>query len=121
MEEREQLQREALEELINYSSKLIPTLQFMVEELRGEIKEDTDEILNDVIIGINWEIEVYNQCASLINKTENAIDKREMIQAVKNLGAALTSEDQLQIADCLEGDFLPFLSRLTRAAETIVA
>ena len=47
MNEREQLQREVLQELVSYSEKLIPAVQTIIEELRGSEKEDTGEFLNE--------------------------------------------------------------------------
>ncbi len=120
MEEREQLQREVLKELIAYSDNLIPALQILIGELRTEGQEDTNTFLNDVINGINWEIEVFNQCMSLINEKGSYIDKKSMITAVKNLGDSLNGGDTLMVADCLETDFLPFLNRLDLAAKQVV-
>lgn len=120
MEEREQLQREVLKELIAYSDNLIPALQILIEELRTEGQEDTNTFLNDVINGINWEIEVFNQCMSLINEKGSYIDKKSMITAVKNLGDSISGGDTLTVADCLESDFLPFLNRLDLAAKQVV-
>ena len=121
MADREQLQREVLVELISYSESLIPALQDIIEELRGDNKEDTKDFLGEVITGINWEIEVYNQCASLINSKSSYIDKKSMIAAVKNLGTSLNSGDRLKIADCFEQDFLPFLNKLALAAKLAIA
>lgn len=121
MTDREQLQRDVLVELVSYSNSLIPALQDIIEELRGESKEDTNDFLGEVINGINWEIEVYNQCASLINSKSSYIDKKSMIVAVKNLGISLNSGNTLQIADCFEQDFLPFLNKLTLAAQMAIA
>lgn len=120
MEEREQCQRKALQELIIYSNSLIPALQTMIVELRSEELEDTNAFLNDVIKGINWEIEVYNQCASLLNEKSNYIDKKAMITAVQNLGMTLSNGDKLLVADCLESDFLPFLNKLDLAAKLVI-
>ena len=120
VDNREALQQEILKELISYSENLIPALGELIEELRGEGKEDTDDFLNEVINGINWEIEVYNQCATLINERSSYIDKKAMINAVKNLGASLASGDRQIVAICLEEDFLPFLNKLTLAAKAVV-
>ena len=120
MEEREQLQREVLQELVSYSEKLIPAVQTIIEELRGNEKTDTGEFLNEVINGINWEIEVYNQCAALINSKSSYIDKKQMIGAVTSLGQSLSSGDNRMVADCFENDFLPFLNKLTLAAKMVV-
>lgn len=122
MEEREILQRDVLQELIRYSDSLIPALQQVIEELKHKDKEkvDTEDFLGEVINGINWEIEVYNQCATLINERCNYIDKKVMIASVKSLGMALNSGDLWLISDCLEYDFLPFLNKLDLAAKLIV-
>lgn len=120
MEEREQRQFEVLQELITYSDSLIPALQTTITELRSDGLEDTDDFLNDVIRGINWEIEVYNQCAALLNEKSNYIDKKAMIKAVQNLGMSLNSGNRIQVADCLELDFLPFLNQLDLAAKLVV-
>lgn len=120
MNEREQLQRETLEELVIYSDKLIPALELIIIELKSDMREDSEDFLNQVIIGINWEIEVYNQCISLFNKMENGIDKKMMISAVQHLGEVLSSGDQEEIANCFEDDFLPFLNQLRIAAELIL-
>lgn len=120
MEKREAMQRDVLKELIAYSNNLIPALQELIDELRMDNREDTQQFLNEVIAGINWEIEVYNQCASLINAKSNYIDKKAMVTAVKNLGNTLASNNNWQIADCLELDFLPFVNRLDLAAKRVV-
>lgn len=120
MAQREELQREVLKEMISYSDNLIPAVHEIIQELRGEEKEDTRDFLNEVITGINWEIEVYNQCASLINEKTNFIDKKMMITAVKNLGTCIGNGEDRQIAECLEQDFLPFLNKLALAAKMVV-
>ena len=101
------MEKDILQELITYSDSLIPALQQVIKELKdqGEEKDDTEDFLSEVINGINWEIEVYNQCASLIDSSCNYIDKKVMIASVKSLGMALNSGDVWQISDCLEYDF----------------
>lgn len=120
MDEREQLQLEVLQELIKYSEKLIPAVSAMIEELRGNEQSDTGEFLNEIINGINWEIEVYNQCAPLLSASSSYIDRKAMITAVTNLGQSLGSGNNQQVAACLEEDFLPFLNNLTLAAKVVV-
>ena len=120
MTEREQLQREVLRELINYNEKLIPAMQTIIEELRGGEQSDTGDFLDEIINGINWEIEVYNQCAALISSKGNFIDKKLMGVAVNNLGQSLNSGDNAMVADCFENDFLTFLNNLSLGAKAVV-
>ena len=120
MEQREQLQKEVLLELISYSEKLIPGVQILIDELKNGTKEDTGEFLNEIITGINWEIEVYNQCSALINSKSNYIDKKVMTEAVTHLGQSLSSGDNFLVATCFEEDFIPFLNKLALAAKMVV-
>ncbi len=120
MQDREELQQDILKELVAYSENLIPAVQMLIEELRGTEIEDTKAFLEEIVTGINWEIEVYNQCASLLNEKNNYIDKKAMIQAVKELGISLNTGDNEQIAECMEQNFLPFLNQMALAAKSIL-
>lgn len=116
MSGKQELQKEALSELVGYSEKIIRAAKTVIEELRGNKKEDTDELFDLVIQGINWEIEVYNNCEDLINKDEQKIDKAKMVKAVTRLGKVLQEKDDIKIAACLDVDFLPFLQDMEYAA-----
>ncbi len=113
-----ELQKEALNELVDYSEKLIKGIEEVIKELRGAKKNDTDELFNLVIQGINWEIEIFNNCESLINKDEQQIDKAKMAKAVARLGQVLQEKDDIKIAACLEVDFLPFAKAMEFAGLT---
>lgn len=111
-----ELQKEALSELVDYSEKIIKGTETVIKELRGSRKEDTDELFNLVIQGINWEIEVFNNCEPLINKDGQQIDKEKMAVAVGRLGKVLQEKDDIKLAACLDVDFLPFLKAMEFAA-----
>ncbi len=117
MDEYVKLQMKGLREVIDYSQKLIPAVREIIGELKEGRKKDTGEVLNLIILGINWEIEMYNYCEKLINAERRIIDKKQMTVAVNNLGVVLKSGDDLQIADCLDRHFVPFLSILESAAK----
>ena len=106
-------------ELIDYSEKIIKGTEEVIKELRGARKDDTDELFNLVIQGINWEIEVFNNCESLINKDGQQIDKDKMATAVGRLGKVLQEKDDIKLAACLDVDFLPFLKAMEFAALSI--
>ncbi len=92
----------------------------VIGELRDTRKKDTDELFNLVIQGINWEIEVFNNCEDVINKDSQQVDKGKMASAVVRLGKVLQEKDDIKIAACLEVDFLPFLKAMEHAASTII-
>ncbi len=111
-----ELQKEAITQLADYSDKIILATETIIKELRGDKKEDTDELFGLVIQGINWEIEVFNNCEKLINEKEPLVDKAKMAQAVTRLGKVLQEKDDIKIAACLEVDFLPFLKNMKKAS-----
>lgn len=111
------LQMKGLREVIDYSQKLLPAVQEIIDELKLGRKKDTGEILNLIILGINWEIEMYNCCEKLINIDRRVVDKRQMTASVNELGQVLKQGDDWQIAECLELQFVPFLSVLESAAK----
>lgn len=111
-----ELQKEALSELTDYSEKIIKGTETVIKELREAKKDDTDELFNLVIQGINWEIEIFNCCETLINQNGQQIDKDKMAQAVARLGKVLQEKDDIKLAACLDVDFLPFLKTMEFAA-----
>ncbi len=116
MGSRLELQKEALSELVDYSEKIIRGTETVIRELRDTRKDDTDELFNLVIQGINWEIEIFNNCETLINQDGQQIDKDKMAQAVVRLGKVLQEKDDIKLAACLDVDFLPFLRTMEFAA-----
>lgn len=111
-----ELQKSALTELIDYSPKIILGTKQVIDELRVSKKQDTEELFNLVIQGINWEIEVFNNCEPVINSDEKRIDKAKMAKAVVRLGKVLQEKDDIKIAACLDVDFMPFLEIMEKSA-----
>ena len=102
------LQREILEELNGYCDKLIAVLEQIIAELREGRKDDTSELFDAARQGLNWVIEVFNNCEDVINRDEQRVDKSRMVQAVGRLGAVLRENDDVKIAACLEVGCLQF-------------
>ncbi|MBQ8317102.1 MAG: hypothetical protein IJX85_02065 [Lachnospiraceae bacterium] len=120
MASRAELQQSIMRELADYSPKIIFGTEEIVGELRHNRQKDTDELFNLVIQGINWEIEVFNNCENIINQKETVIDKSKMAAAVVRLGKVLQEKDDIKIAACLEVDFLPFLRSMEQASRSII-
>lgn len=119
MEKIEVVQREAMTLLYEYSDKIIEGTKQVIHEMREDRKNDTDELFNLVIQGINWEIELFNNCEAIINKKEVLVDKSKMAEAVGKLGKVLQEKDDIKIAACLDVDFLPFLIAMQKASKEI--
>ena len=119
MSDKASAQQDLLKELYNYSATIMPGTEKLMTELGHNRQSDTDELFNPVIQGINWEIEVFNNCEDLINRDEQRIDKGRMASAVGRLGKVLQEKDDIKLAASLEVDFLPFLKAMKRVAETM--
>lgn len=115
MDDYRQQQVEALQAAHEYSAKIINGINNVKAELRGGRLLDTDEYLKEIVNGINWLIEVTNRTMDVINENEVLIDKEQVNEAVKELGAALSKKDDELIAGALETGVLDFLKTLEAA------
>lgn len=102
-------QIEVLQVVSEYIEKLIPNMETVAGELRGEKQEDTDEFLKQIIDGLNWVIEAFNGTMSLINEEREVIDKDELNREVLQLSEALIDHNDARAATVLESGILPFL------------
>lgn len=109
-------QIEALTVAYNYSKKLINAIGNVIQELRVERLEDTQQYLDTIISGLNWTIEVINGTKDVLNEKEEVIKKEEINQVIMNLGESLVNQDDKVTANILEQDMVPFLYLFQKAA-----
>lgn len=121
MEEKQyrELQMETLEEMLIYLEKLIPATESIIIELRDQRKTDTDEFFTAIINGINWTIEVLNRTMDIMNEDEAVIEKDNINDAIFKLGLAIREHNNINIADVLEVNIVPFLSIIRSRASVI--
>ncbi len=112
-------QKEAMQEAAAYLSRLIPAAEGMVDEFGGELQEDSYDVLDMVVEGLNWVIQVYNGTKDVINDESEQIDSKEMDQKIGKFGSAYTAHDQKGIADGLEDGVLPFLRKMKEIADGV--
>ena len=60
MEDNRAEQKEALETLMEFNTRLVKNMEIITKELSGARLEDTDAFLEDIIKAMNWEIQVMN-------------------------------------------------------------
>lgn len=61
-----EIQKEAYETAVDYLPKLIKTAALVAGEFEGEEQEDTKDLFNQVVEGINWILDVYNHSDSTL-------------------------------------------------------
>ncbi len=121
MADKQMLTENIIKQLSDYGPNLVEGVEEVIGELRGERLSDTDELFALVIQGINWEIEVFNNCEDTIVGVSDAIDKGRMAAAVGRLGKVLAEKDDIKIAACLEVDFLPFVRSMNEISRKLLA
>lgn len=103
---------EALETLKQYNVKVVKALNEIIPELKGEKKEDTDEYLQHIFKGINWELQVLNGTMKYLNREKEVVSKDSANEMIIKLNEAVNDKNDEKIAGVLEEDLLPFLEKL---------
>lgn len=107
-----QQQIEAVNDMVAYNKKLVKAVQEIIIELKGMQQPDTEDLLNQIVEGINWEIQVVNGSIEYINEDSEVINMIEFDKAVNNHNEAINSEKDEVIADSLQVNILPFLIKI---------
>ena len=113
MEDMRAQKTEALIIAKEYLDKLVPGMKTLCQELQGERKDDTDDFQKQCIDGLNWIIEIYNRTSDIINADAVHIDKEELNSKILKLSEALKNKNDLETANSLESDIIPFLTLLS--------
>ncbi len=111
--------KEALRVMGEYLEKLIPGMEVLITELRGNRKADTDTFLKNCTDSFNWMVEIYNLTSDVINEGKERIKKEEINPGIIALGDALKEKNDGKTADALENRIIPFLKQLKDAVNEI--
>ena len=112
---------EALRTADEYLAKLIPAMEQVIGEIKGDMQEDTIDFLHQIIDGFNFMIETYNVTRDLVNDPEPLIVDEELEASVGRLSDGFSKKDYTAIADELSTDIVPFLKVFKEAAAGCVA
>ena len=107
---------EALKTAGDYLEKLIPAMEEVISEIKGDMKEDTVDFLLQIIDGFNFMIETYNVTKDLVNDPEPLIIDDELESSVGRLSDGFSRKDYSSIADELAANIVPFLKVFKEAA-----
>ena len=119
MEDIREQKLEALKTAAEYIEKLLPAMEEVISEIRGQMQEDTVDFLLQIIEGFNFMIETYNVTRDLVNDPEPLINDDELERTVGSLSDGFSKKDYNAIADELSTDVVPFLKVFKAAAEKI--
>lgn len=119
MEER-QAQIEALQMVVEYIKKLAPAFHDIAVELSGDKQDDTMDLLNQAIEGLNMVIEVFNATYSLLNEKEELFQKDVIEDKIGAMNKAISSRDDKEIAKAIEEGILPFITAFAQIADVFL-
>lgn len=111
-----QQQIEALKMAAEYLEKLIPSMEQVISEIKGNMQDDTIDFLMQIIDGLNFMIETYNATKEVINGDEPLFNDDALEEAVSKLSDGFAKKNYLVIANELEASIIPFLKVLKEAA-----
>ena len=110
-----------MEALKDYNPKICKALQEVIPELKGEKKEDTQEYVDYIFRGVNWELQVINGTMELLNEKEPQVSKEDLNGIVVDINEAYTSKNNEKLAQIIEEKLLPFAENLGGYIEKALA
>lgn len=121
MEDNRKEQVEALEALKDYNPKVCKALKEIIPELKGDKKEDTQEYVDHIFKGVNWELQVINGTMELLNEKGEQVSKSALNEMLSRINDAYTSKDEGKLAQLVEEELLPFTEKLNEYIEKALA
>lgn len=103
-----------------YMDKLIPSMETVISEIKGDMKDDTIDFLMQIIDGFNFIVEVYNATEDVINGEEVLINNDALEEAVNRLSKGFASKNYAGIAEELDASVVPFLKVYNEAAKKFI-
>lgn len=105
------MQKENLVSADEYLPRLIETAQTVSAELAGVQEEDTHDLFNQVIDGVNYVIEIFNGTLSLTNKERIVFNTDEVEEMIQTLSKAIIAKEDKQVAAAMQDGMIPFLQK----------
>lgn len=119
MEDNRAEQKEALETLVNFNTRLIKNMKLVTKELSGSRLDDTNAFLEDIIKAMNWEIQVMNGTMELLSESEQCINKEIFNSKIIAFNEAVNSKNDTKIANAFE-DVIPLFEQLGENANEVI-
>lgn len=112
-------QREALETLVEFNTRLVKNMKIIIKELSGERLDDTDQFLKGITDAMNWEIQVMNGTMELLNEGEERINKTVFNDKILQLNEAVAEQNEAKMAEAIKALF-PEFENLQAAATQVL-
>ena len=110
-------QLEALKDSADYLGRLIPSMQQVVSEIRGEMQEDTVDFLHQIVDGLNFMLETYNVTRDIVNSDGSLVSEDVLEESIGRMSEGFAGSDYGKIAGELDSTMIPFLEAFKEAAK----
>ncbi len=105
----EYLQSDVYATVADYLPKLIRTANLVAGEFQEGEQEDTRDLFDQVVEGINWVLDVYNHSPSALYRGQGRGEKTQLEQMIQRLSQAISRNNKSEMANSLSEDMIPFL------------
>lgn len=121
MDDFKKQQLEALSMVSEYMDKLIPAMEEVGAELKGTMKEDTVDYLNQIIDAFNFVIETFNATRDIVNENNSLIIESALEKEINTLSNAMKTKNYRSVGDLISGSMLDFVKVFNLKAKELIA
>lgn len=119
MEDLKRQQKEALEVLIDFNSRVVKNLGILEKELTGQRLDDTDKFIKGIVDAINWEVQVMNGTMDLLNEGRERINKAEYNEKLTEFSSSIASKNDAKMAESVRA-LIPLFENLGSTAKEVI-
>lgn len=116
-EELHALQIETLGAIAEYLERLIPAMITVSGEMLGNMQEDTEDVLMQVVEGMNWVIQAFNGTMGVFNEKTVKLNPKELDNHIVKLSDALIAKDNETAAHFIADEIVPYFQRFSIVAK----
>ena len=110
---------EAIQGICNYDTKLITACQDIIDDLKAEKLSLLSNVMQYIIQGINWTVEVLNRTIDTFNEGTERLNKEELNSALVSFSTAYESGNGEKVAEAIQNAIIPFLHKVCEAGKEV--
>lgn len=110
---------EAIKGICEYDTKLAAACEDVIEDLKSGKVGLNSKIMENIIQGINWTVEVLNRTMDTINEEKERLNKEELNSALVAFSVAYETGDGVKVADAMKNAIIPLLQKVCVAGGEI--
>lgn len=111
---------EAISGICEYDTKLIAACEDIMDDLKAGKVTLLSKVMQNIIQGINWTVEVLNRTMDTFNEGKERLNKEELNSALVSFSTAYETGDGGKVAEAVQNAIIPFLQKVCNAGEEIL-